>query len=158
MRIPVLGLLKEITRSGRLLLPIVLCVAGAASSVSAADSTDYVATDDAAAPRTHASPGQANAAQSSCFVVEGIPDLAGAPPTLTLHGQFCPTPTVLFGKPDGTLDTLTVISSNATDIVLDLTGHTSPATYVTLVTCPNGSCELDVAIGSGGAQGPAGPA
>ena len=104
-----------------------------------------------------AAPAAAPKPISTCSLTCAVTDIASTPPTLTLDGVFCPTPTVTIGFNDGTTDTLPVLASSDNQITANLTGHTQPGTCVVSILCPKSDCLMDVTVGGAGAKGPSGP-
>jgi hypothetical protein len=96
------------------------------------------------------------------LVTKTIPNLETDPPTLSILGTgFGSRPSVWLGGPAGAMESLEVLSSTDTALLVRLPS-TEPGTYLLLVSTGRGvgrhHDSVDVTIGGGGAQGPSGPA
>lgn len=76
---------------------------------------------------------------------------------LSLYGWFCDDPRVSLGVTGGSMEPLTVLSTDETSIVALLPAGIGAGSVLVLVDCPCGSCSVDVTLGLHGPTGPVGP-
>lgn len=79
----------------------------------------------------------------SCAITCAVADLKNTPPTLTINGEICAFATVSIGGAP-----VPVLSSDASQIEVDLTGHTGSGSCKVEVFCGgiDPSCSLDLTI------------
>ena len=92
-----------------------------------------------------------------CLVTRTTLELDGAIPSATFWGSFCPSPTVLAGQTDGSLQPVQVLSNDSHHVTVDLDGYTDPAQTLFLLECPLDTCDSELTVGKPGLVGPAGP-